>query len=134
MPEDFCFVVGDEYAKHYGVEVDGELVAVASVFIDEDEGSARLRKFATLIEHRHMGLGSALIGHIIEDIQRYEVNYFWCIARESTVEFYEKFELVIEGDRFSKCGVNFYRMGRKLAEEGLDEQAVSEKSSETSDE
>lgn len=116
MPEDFCYVVGDEQAQHYGVEIDGELVTVASVFIDEDEETARIRKFATLLEHRHEGLGSALLEHILSDVQRFNVHYFWCISRESTVDFYKRLGLHIEDDRFSKCGISFYRMSCQLGE------------------
>ncbi len=114
MPEDFCHVPGDEDARHYGVEVDGEVVCVASVFIDVEAKSARLRKFATVLEHRHLGYGSSVVEHILKQLPEIGIEYFWCDARESAMDFYHKFDMNAEGDAFYKSGVEYYKMGRHV--------------------
>ncbi|CCN36397.1 putative Acetyltransferase [Vibrio nigripulchritudo SO65] len=114
MPPDFCHVPGDEDALHYGVEVDGNIVCVASIFIDAVAKSARLRKFATLIEHRHQGYGSAVIEYVLTQLPEQGIEYFWCDARESAMDFYTKFGMSAEGDAFYKSGVEYYKMGRSL--------------------
>ncbi|EAS45000.1 acetyltransferase, GNAT family protein [Photobacterium profundum 3TCK] len=63
----FCKVKGDESATHYGAFINGELVCVASVYIDGNE--ARLRKFATLHEHQGKGIGSKVIEYIVLNLK-----------------------------------------------------------------
>lgn len=82
------------------------LVGVASVYGDAE--TVRLRKFA--VETEHQGMGTALISFVICSVQSCGASVFWCDARESTREFYERFGLSIEGERFYKSNVPYYRM------------------------
>ncbi|ASJ73842.1 GNAT family N-acetyltransferase [Granulosicoccus antarcticus] len=107
-PKEYCEVEGDESALHYGIYLEEVLVGVASVY--EDAGAVRLRKFAVEAEHQGMGLGAALIRHVIHYVQCAGATVFWCDARESARAFYERFGLSIEGERFYKANVSYYRM------------------------
>ncbi len=114
MPRDFCHIFGDEEAKHFGIKVEGKIVCVASVFIDLDGKSARLRKFATLVEYRHLGYGTLVLEYILQQLPKLGIEYFWCDARKVAKDFYYKFNMEKEGDVFTKSGIEYYKMVRKL--------------------
>jgi GNAT superfamily N-acetyltransferase len=111
-PALFCKVDGDESARHYGVKVQNELVCVASIYLDL--GNARLRKFATLDQYQNQGIGTALLKHILEDSKSLNVHRFWFDARESAVDFYKKFGFSIEGSRFYKSEVAYFKMAKGI--------------------
>ncbi len=71
---DFCRVVGDEKALHYGLQLQGIIVCVASIYIDQH--SARLRKFATLPLHQKKGYGSRLLQCIFDDLTKQGIHHF----------------------------------------------------------
>lgn len=107
----FCKVKGDESATHYGAFINGELVCVASVYIDGKE--ARLRKFATVHAHQGKGIGSKVIKYVVLNLKGLNVSYFWCDARTTALGFYQKLGLEVEGSEFDKSGVSYYRMSRR---------------------
>lgn len=109
-PVNFCRVEGDESALHYGVELDQQLVCVASVFIDAQKASARLRKFATLAAFQNQGLGSFLLQAMLDDCCQRGLSYFWCDARESAIGFYQRFGMATQGERFYKEAVPYFKM------------------------
>ena len=109
---DFCKVEGDEKAIHYGMFVDENLVGVASIYIDLYQ--ARLRKFAILEEFQNRGLGGKVLMHILDDLSKFQINYFWFDARESAISFYRKFGFQVEGNRFLKNKVAYFKMGKLL--------------------
>ncbi|WP_335338403.1 GNAT family N-acetyltransferase [Agarivorans gilvus] len=92
--------------------MEGALVCVASVYIDA--GSARLRKFATLEEFQNRGIGTALLQHMIEDSKSLHVKKFWFDARESAIEFYRRFGFSMEGGRFFKSEIAYFKMAKSL--------------------
>ena len=103
---------GDEIAMHLGAYIDSELVCVASVYFDEEK--ARLRKFATYEQFQGKGVGTALMTFLLSAIKAKGAKCFWCDARESAVGFYERFNMIKEGDRFFKSGVPYFKMGLDL--------------------
>lgn len=108
QPLQFCKVVGDETATHFGGFLNDELVCVASVY---SQGNvARLRKFATLANFQGRGVGSAVITHVIAHLKQANINYFWCDARTTASSFYEQFGMDVEGPVFDKSGVKYCKM------------------------
>lgn len=105
---EYCHVEGDETAWHYGVFESGKLVSVASVF--PENKSARLRKFATAKNHQGKGIGTAVIKHIIFDLKNNGITEFWCDARESAIGFYERFGMKVEGAKFFKAHIPYFKM------------------------
>ena len=105
-------VPGDEDALHYGVTKNGQLVCVASIYIDGH--SARLRKFATLEEFQKQGIGSLLIKHILDTLREKKITHFWCDAREASIDFYKRFDMEVEGERFFKSDVPYFKMSKTL--------------------
>ena len=104
----FCKVDGDETAIHYGAYLNDVLVTVASIYIDNRV--ARLRKFATLEGFQGRGIGSQLITHVLAELKKTEVEYFWCDARKTAVGFYNKFGLEVQGGEFVKSGGFYFKM------------------------
>ncbi|NQZ83779.1 MAG: GNAT family N-acetyltransferase [Colwellia sp.] len=111
-PALFCKVDGDESASHYGVYIAGQLVCVASVYIKNN--TARLRKFATLVEFQGDGFGTKLISHIINKLKSSGIEYFWCDARKTAMGFYRKFKMLQQGGEFNKSGVLYVKMEVQL--------------------
>lgn len=111
-PISFCKIDGDEEAKHYGVYIADKLVCVASIYIKGK--TARLRKFATLVEFQGNGLGTKLITYIIDELKNMDIECFWCNARKTASSFYRKFDMLQEGDEFVKSGVLYIKMKIKL--------------------
>lgn len=110
QPMSFCQVEGDDYAKHFGVKVDGRLVCVVSLYIHD--GEARLRKFATLSEFQGRGIGSQMLEALIERVRSADIHYLWLDARESAMSFYGRFGFVAEGERFFRGDIPYFRMSQ----------------------
>jgi predicted GNAT family N-acyltransferase len=113
-PPLFCKIDGDETAHHLGAYIDGELVSVASIYIAGRR--ARLRKFATLPHVQGQGIGSQIIAHLMKELKKSEIDYFWCDARKSAVGFYQRFGLETQGVEFNKSGIAYYKMEVKITQ------------------
>jgi len=111
---EFCQVPGDIDALHFGVLNKSTLVCVASIYIDQDAKSARLRKFATLPLLQGKGVGSVMIEHLITILKRQGIDYLWFDARASALGFYQRFGFEAEGDIFYKNKVAYYKMHKHL--------------------
>jgi predicted GNAT family N-acyltransferase len=109
---EFCKIEGDETAHHYGAFINGRLVCVASIYIENQ--SARLRKFATLVNYQGTGIGSTVLTLILQELADIDITYFWCDARTSALDFYQRFGLEKEGNEFEKFGIAYYKMAMKI--------------------
>ncbi|WP_367989875.1 GNAT family N-acetyltransferase [Vibrio sp. NTOU-M3] len=105
-------VAGDDTAWHLGGFSDGQLSCVASFYFSDHE--VRLRKFATLDAFRGQGLGSVVLEHSLAQFKQRGVALFWCDARESAIGFYQRFGLTVEGERFYKGEIPYFKMILKL--------------------
>jgi ribosomal protein S18 acetylase RimI-like enzyme len=115
-PEIFCQIEEDKDADHYGAFLDDQLVCVASLYSKSINGitRVRLRKFATLEAYQGKGIGRKLLEHMIKDLTVKGVDYFWCDARKSAVEFYKKSGFKSLGNEFYKFDIAYYKMEVKL--------------------
>ncbi len=111
-PESFCLLEDDPKAIHYGLFIDDELITVASIFIENRK--ARLRKFATIVNHQGAGYGTLVLNQIITELKESEVDDFWCDARLTAEGFYNRFLMKKSGNIFLKSGVEYIVMERKL--------------------
>lgn len=116
----------DADGQHFGAFVDGhspeEPVSVISLFIDEEKAEARFRKFATAEEWQGKGIGSALLGFVMEVVKAQNaagvrITSIWCDSRKSASKFYEKFGMRAEGGTFYKGDVEYIRL-RGVIEQG----------------
>ncbi|WP_286265969.1 GNAT family N-acetyltransferase [Thalassotalea atypica] len=107
-PPEYCYVEGDDDAWHFGAFVDNELVCVASVFLQLNK--ARLRKFATNADYQSQGIGSQMLRYILQALENTDAKVFWCDARESALNFYQRFGMQPYGKRFYKADVSYVKM------------------------
>ncbi len=111
-PVSFCKLEDDPKGKHYGGFLNGDLISVASVFIDNN--SARLRKFATLKKYQNRGYGTKMINYIVDELNESGIEIFWCDARVAAEEFYNRFGMSKKGEIFLKSDVEYIVMKREL--------------------
>ena len=109
---EFCHIDGDANAWHFGAFIDGELIAVASIYPAASgvDRSMRLRKFAIDESFQRKGIGSKMLNEIFAVMTANKLSSLWCDARESAIHFYEKNGMVKTGDRFYKSDVAYYKM------------------------
>jgi ribosomal protein S18 acetylase RimI-like enzyme len=105
---EYCHVDGDIEGLHFGAYNNGILVCVASVYLTQNK--AQLRKFATNPHYQHQGIGSKMLAFIIQSLKGLQVQYLWCDARESAIEFYKRFGMQTFSERFYKADVPFFKM------------------------
>lgn len=79
-------------AFHLGLYLKGQLVSIAS-FHPQNYGTYtgegfQLRGMATLEEYRGRGLGNQLLNFAIVYLRGQKVNYLWCNARKTALQFY----------------------------------------------
>ena len=104
----FCRVDGDDQATHYGAFLHHSLIGVASIY--QGAGAVRLRKFAVDKQYQGKGVGSAMLTHIIDSLKNANATIFWCDARESAADFYERFGFSVEGESFYKADIPYRKM------------------------
>ena len=107
-PPEFCHIEGDHDALHFGAFTNDELVCVASVYLKSNK--ARLRKFATNADYQNQGIGSQMLGYILQSFKNTDTKIFWCDARESALSFYQRFDMQPYGKRFYKADVAYFKM------------------------
>lgn len=92
----------------FGTFVDDKLVCVASVFFNSNW--ARLRKFATHGDYQNQGIGSKMLKYILQTLKNSETKVFWFDARESALNFYQRFDMQSYGERFYKADTAYFKM------------------------
>ncbi|MBT8155732.1 GNAT family N-acetyltransferase [Epibacterium ulvae] len=105
-------VEGDPGALHFGGFMADRLITVASLFSDGD--AVRLRKFATHPDFQGQGAGSAMLRHLVEISQTQGRKRFWLDARETALPFYRRHGFTVQGDRFFKRDLPYFRMEMTL--------------------
>ena|SRR5471030_525850 len=87
-------------AFHLGCYLQGKLVCIASFhpqsYRDFRGEGFQLRGMATLENYRIRGLGNHLLNFAIVYLRGQHVNYLWCNARKTALQFYKNtgFEVI----------------------------------------
>ncbi|GAB3661678.1 GNAT family N-acetyltransferase [Echinicola sediminis] len=105
---DYVKLEEDKDGIHFGLEVEGDLRSIISVFVKD--GKAQFRKFATDHSHQGKGYGSLLLEHVLKYLEQQGLDKIWCNARVEKTAFYEKFGLVKTDHRFEKGGLDYVIM------------------------
>lgn len=69
QPPEYCHIEGDVNGLHFDAFINGILVCVASVYLEQNK--ARLRKFATDVNYQNQGIGAKMLSHIIHSLKGY---------------------------------------------------------------
>ena len=93
----------NHYLGYYGT-----IKAGTARWRNTDEG-IKLERFAVLQKYRDKGIGSAILKRVLDDIKG-EGKKIYLHAQLPAVKFYERAGFVKEGDMFSECNIDHYKM------------------------
>lgn len=107
QPTETLVYPGDdaEDTIHFGAFIENELVGIASIYkeimkVNDEPESWRLRGMATVESVRGKGYGKELMNKCIKYVKDNNGKLFWCNARITAEEFYEKFGMKRFGEIF----------------------------------
>ena len=101
----------DPIAEHALAFVDGQCVATARIYLDEqDPSKAKIGRMAVLKDFRGQGIGAALLGEAIRVGMMQGVSVFELHAQQSAAPFYAKLQFKADGAMFDEVGIPHQRM------------------------
>ena len=101
----------DPIAEHALAFVDGQCVATARIYLDEQNASkAKIGRMAVLKDFRGQGIGTALLGEAIRAGMMQGASVFELHAQQSAVPFYAKLQFKPDGAIFDEVGIPHQRM------------------------
>lgn len=93
---------------------DGHIVGIATA-LHHGPGDAipgadastcwRLRGMAVAEDHRHLGIGAALLEQVVDHVTSHGATALWCNARLSAAGFYRSQGFVPSGDSWEEPGI-----------------------------
>ena len=96
----------DPIAEHALAFVDGQYVATARVYLDEqDPSKAKIGRMAVLKDFRGQGIGTALLGETIRAGMMQGATVFELHAQQTAVPFYAKLQFKPHGAIFDEVGI-----------------------------
>jgi phosphoribosylformimino-5-aminoimidazole carboxamide ribotide isomerase len=98
---------------HFGAFKDNKLAGVVSLFQKGTE--FQFRKLAVEPSFQHMGVGSELLQYITDYAKENGGTRIWCNARTSAIGFYSKFDFIQTGPPFSRGGIDYEIMEKKIS-------------------
>jgi GNAT superfamily N-acetyltransferase len=118
-----CVFEGDTSpgAVHFGAEVGGRIVGVASLVPEARPGRGdrpgfRLRGMATAPEVRGQGHGASLLSAVVAHVAARGGGTLWCNARLGAADFYERHGLTRFSEPFDMPGIGMHvRMEREVS-------------------
>ena len=106
----------DPIAEHALAFVDGQCVATARVYLDQqDPSKAKIGRMAVLMEFRGQGIGTALLGEAIRAVMMQGASVFELHAQQSAASFYTKLQFKPHGAIFDELGIPHQCMRLVLA-------------------
>jgi predicted GNAT family N-acyltransferase len=96
----------DPIAEHALAYVDGQCVATARIYLDEQNASkAKIGRMAVLKDFRGQGIGTALLGEAIRAGMMQGASVFELHAQQSAVPFYAKLQFKPDSAIFDEVGI-----------------------------
>ncbi|RDC62219.1 GNAT family N-acetyltransferase [Adhaeribacter pallidiroseus] len=109
VPADAEYDIYDKTAHHYLATYNGEPVGAARW--RKTEKGIKLERFAVLADYRNLQVGSALLQNVLEDVQTtYPEHLIYLHAQLPAVAFYSRHGFIKEGEIFSECAIDHYKM------------------------
>lgn len=121
-PIESCHFLDDEKVstKHFGVVLDKKIIAVVSVFEQNnslfiEKKQFQIRGMAVLDQFQQQGLGKLLIEKVEAYCKKNKANLIWFNARENACKFYQKLNYTITGKPFDIKNIGLhYIMFKKI--------------------
>lgn len=101
----------DPECRHYLLRVSGRTIGTARVRPTEP-GVAKIERVAILSPHRGAGLGSALMRHVLRDLDDAGCDTALLHAQAHSETFYHALGFATEGEPFEEAGMPHVRMTR----------------------
>ena len=96
----------DSIAEHALAYVDGQCVATARIYLDQQNPSkAKIGRMAVLKEFRGQGIGTALLGEAIRAGMMQGASVFELHAQQSAAPFYAKLQFKPDSAIFDEVGI-----------------------------
>ncbi len=96
----------DPIAEHTLALVDGQCVATARIYLDQQNLSkAKIGRMAVLKEFRGQGIGTALLSETIRAGMMQGASVFELHAQQTAVPFYAKLQFKPDGAIFDEVGI-----------------------------
>lgn len=111
-PVDYIKIEGDESALHFGIEVEGVICSVVSLFVENNQ--AQIRKLATIATYQNKSFATKLMRYCIEYSMELELRSVWLNARADKIGFYKRFGFESTDSSFEKGGISYVVMILKL--------------------
>ncbi len=109
VPPDAEYDEHDKTAHHYLATYNGEPVGAARW--RETEKGIKLERFAVLANYRNLQVGSAVLQMVLEDVKAsYPERKIYLHAQLPAVPFYTRHGFKKEGEIFSECAIDHYKM------------------------
>jgi predicted GNAT family N-acyltransferase len=101
----------DPIAEHALAFVDGQCVATARIYLDEqDPSKAKIGRMAVLRDFRGQGIGTALLGEALRAGMMQGATVFELHAQQTAAPFYAKLQFKPDGAIFDEVGIPHQRM------------------------
>jgi predicted GNAT family N-acyltransferase len=113
VPESMEWDEYDELARHYMVNIDGQVVATARL-VPVSHHEYKIGRMAVLPEFRNRGIGSALLQFIIDDAKILNISKLVLHAQVSAISFYESAGFECTGSPFDEAGIPHHAMLMQL--------------------
>lgn len=97
---------------HFGAFGDNGLVAVVSLFHNDDE--YQFRKFAVLATYQGKGIGTKVLEYITAYSRNEGGTRLWCNARSTAISFYTKHGFSQTGKTFTRDGIDYEVLSKPL--------------------
>jgi predicted GNAT family N-acyltransferase len=96
----------DPIAEHALAFVDGQCVATARIYLDEqDPSKAKIGRMAVLRDFRGQGIGTALLGEALRAGMMQGATVFELHAQQTAIPFYAKLQFKPDGAIFDEVGI-----------------------------
>ena len=102
----------DQEGYHYAAFKDNYIVAVVSLF--QEGTDFQFRKFAVDNTVQGQGIGKALLEYIVNLAIAEGAIRIWCNARVAAIGFYAKYGFTVNGDIFTKNGIDYQVMEKRV--------------------
>jgi len=111
-PFDYIKLENDASGQHAGAFRGDDLVAVISLFVNDE--TARFRKFATRPDQQRQGIGTLLMHYVETKARQCGAVQLWCDARLESASFYRRFGMEPTGEEFFKGNIPYVKFQKSL--------------------
>ncbi|ARS34302.1 GNAT family N-acetyltransferase [Pontibacter actiniarum] len=109
VPRDAEYDEHEPVASHYLATYAG--VACGAARWRKTDAGVKLERFAVLPAYRNKNVGGAVLKAVLQDVQAEQPHQkIYLHAQLPAVNFYKRHGFVEEGDMFSECAINHYKM------------------------